>query len=70
MAYILTVSKLSLGKGINIWDYQTHNESHLIADTSTGDVACDSYHKYEKDIELLKDLGVSTGCNQAGVFIR
>lgn len=27
-------------------------------DNSTGDVACDSYHKSDTDIALLKDLGV------------
>jgi hypothetical protein len=31
-----------------------------VVDLSNGDVAADSYHKYKEDIELLKDLGVST----------
>lgn len=25
---------------------------------STGDIACDSYHKYKEDIAIMKDLGV------------
>jgi hypothetical protein len=46
------------GKGVNIWDTQTHNHPEDIYDFSNGDVAADSYHKYAEDIELLKDLGV------------
>ncbi|PNF16839.1 Myrosinase 1 [Cryptotermes secundus] len=46
------------GKGHSIWDYQTHNETYLIADGSNGDDACDSYHMLEKDVALLKNLGV------------
>lgn len=36
-----------------------HTRSEKIADRSTGDIACDSYHKYKDDIKLMKDIGVS-----------
>ncbi|XP_074039516.1 myrosinase 1 [Leptinotarsa decemlineata] len=45
------------GKGESIWDYYTHN-TRLIADNSTGDVACDSYHQYKVDIDLIKSMGL------------
>lgn len=47
------------GKGENIWDVFTHEHPTLIEDESTGDIACNSYNKYEVDVELLKNLGVN-----------
>ncbi|XP_018320185.1 myrosinase 1-like [Agrilus planipennis] len=46
------------GKGENTWDWYTHNYPERILDRTNGDIACDSYHKYEEDIKLLKELGV------------
>ncbi|KAJ8681553.1 hypothetical protein QAD02_017345 [Eretmocerus hayati] len=40
------------------WDRFVHEHPKKIADSSTGDVACDSYHKYTDDMELLDDLQV------------
>ena len=45
-------------KGENVWDWYTHKKPSLIVDQSTGDVACDSYHKYKEDVAILKDIGV------------
>jgi beta-glucosidase len=46
------------GRGPSIWDTFTHTPGR-ITDGSTGDVACDHYHRYAEDVELLAGLGVS-----------
>jgi beta-glucosidase len=47
------------GKGPSIWDTFAH-EPGRIADGSTGDVACDHYHRYPQDIALMSGLGVDS----------
>ncbi len=46
------------GKGESIWDRFTHTPG-TIADGTTGDVACDHYHRFEEDLRLMRDLGIS-----------
>jgi beta-glucosidase len=43
------------GKGPSIWDDFTHRRGTII-DNSTGDVACDHYHRYREDLDLLTAL--------------
>lgn len=43
------------GKAESIWDRFTHQPGH-IKNGDTGDVACDSYHRYAEDVALLKQL--------------
>ncbi len=45
------------GRGPSIWDTFSHTPGK-ITDNSTGDVACDHYHRYREDVDLLECLGV------------
>ncbi len=44
------------GKGLSNWDVFSHKKGK-IKDGTTGDVACDHYHRYKEDIKLMKELG-------------
>ncbi|SCG49111.1 GH1 family beta-glucosidase [Micromonospora coxensis] len=46
------------GRGPSIWDTFAHTPGR-IADGSTGDVACDHYHRHAEDVALMAGLGVS-----------
>mgnify|MGYP005950550549 CR=1 FL=1 len=45
------------GKGLSIWDAFSHIPGN-IRNGDVPDVACDSYHLWEKDIALMKEIGV------------
>jgi beta-glucosidase len=47
------------GKGESIWDRFTHTPGK-VKDGSTGDVACDQYHRYKEDIAILKRLNMKS----------
>ena len=46
------------GRGPSIWDTFAAPPGR-IADGSTGDVACDHYHRYAEDVALMAGLGVA-----------
>jgi beta-glucosidase len=48
------------GKGVSIWDTFTSEHKSRIKDGSTGDVACDFYHRYKEDIALAASMGFNT----------
>ncbi|MGH2882454.1 MAG: GH1 family beta-glucosidase [Solirubrobacteraceae bacterium] len=45
------------GRGRSIWDTFSHTPGKVHGG-DTGDIACDSYHRYEEDLGLLGALGV------------
>ncbi|XP_049938174.1 myrosinase 1-like [Schistocerca serialis cubense] len=47
------------GKGESIWDHMLHAQPNLTSDGQNGDVAADSYHKYNEDVKLLVGLNAN-----------
>ncbi|GLT36956.1 hypothetical protein SLA2020_113010 [Shorea laevis] len=45
------------GRGPSIWDTFTHKFPGRIADGSNGDVAIDFYHRYQEDVQIMKEMG-------------
>ena len=45
------------GRGESIWDRFSHAPGRT-ANGDTGDVACDHYHRWPADLDLIRDLGV------------
>lgn len=46
-------------KGVSIWDTYCKKPG-AIANGDTGDIACDFYHRYKGDIELMKRIGLDS----------
>ncbi|CAJ1078803.1 lactase-phlorizin hydrolase-like [Xyrichtys novacula] len=46
------------GKGLSIWDKFAHTPLRVFNDDN-GDIACDSYHKVDEDVAILKQLRVN-----------
>lgn len=47
------------GKGESIWDRFAHTPGK-IRNGDTGDVACDSYHRYDDDIGLMREMNLTS----------
>jgi beta-glucosidase len=45
------------GKGENIWDRFSHTPGK-VDNGDTGDIACDHYHRWSEDIDLMKSIGI------------
>lgn len=56
-AYQIEGAPAEDGKGESIWDRFVRTPGK-IKDGSTGDVACDHYHRFEDDVRLMKDIGL------------
>ncbi len=46
------------GRGPSIWDTFSHTPGRTY-NGDTGDVACDHYHRWRDDVQLMRDLGVN-----------
>ena len=47
------------GKGESIWDRFAHTPGK-VSNGDTGDVACDSYHRYPEDVALMKAMNLNS----------
>ena len=45
------------GRGSSIWDTFSHTPGNVLHG-DTGDIACDHYHRFEQDLDILASLGV------------
>ncbi len=45
------------GRGTSIWDTFV-TEPGRVRNNETGEIACDHYHRYREDVELMKELGI------------
>jgi beta-glucosidase len=46
------------GKGESVWDRLTHTLGK-VKNGDTGDVACDHYHRYKEDVQIMKEIGLN-----------
>ena len=47
------------GKGESIWDRFSHTPGRIKAG-DTGDIACDSYHRFQEDIALMREMNLNS----------
>ncbi|MGD0602752.1 MAG: GH1 family beta-glucosidase [Streptosporangiaceae bacterium] len=58
-AYQIEGAAVIDGKGPSIWDTFSHTPGK-VRGGDTGDIACDSYHRYREDVALIASLGLSS----------
>jgi beta-glucosidase len=57
-AYQIEGAATEDGKGESIWDRFSHTLGTIV-DGSTGDVACDHYHRWQDDLDLMSRLNLN-----------
>ena len=57
-AYQIEGATTEDGRGPSVWDTFSRTPGK-VRGGDTGDVACDSYHRYPEDADLIKSLGLS-----------
>ncbi|TXC91082.1 beta-glucosidase [Metabacillus litoralis] len=56
-AYQIEGASTKGGRGLSIWDTFSHTPGK-VRNGDNGDIACDSYHRYKEDIQIMKELGI------------
>jgi len=56
-AYQVEGAAHEAGRGLSIWDTFCYEGGHVL-NNETGDVACDHYHRFHSDIQLMKRLNL------------
>ena len=56
-AYQVEGAAFEDGKGLNIWDIFCEQDGKIFGG-HTGEVACDQYHRYKEDVQLMKQMGL------------
>lgn len=57
-SYQIEGAVLEDGRGASIWDTFSHTPGR-VKGGDTGDIACDHYHRWESDLDLMKRVGVN-----------
>jgi beta-glucosidase len=57
-AYQIEGAAQTDGRGLSVWDTFSHKPGN-IRGGDTGDIACDSYHRYREDVALLASFGLN-----------
>jgi beta-glucosidase len=57
-AYQIEGAPRTDGKGPSVWDTFSHAPGN-VRGGDTGDIACDSYHRYREDVALMASLGLT-----------
>ena len=56
-AYQIEGAAYEGGKGLSVWDIMCKRPG-AVKFGHTGDVACDHYHRYKEDVQLMKEIGL------------
>ncbi|XP_045486377.1 myrosinase 1 isoform X3 [Pieris rapae] len=46
------------GRTESVWDHMSHKKPCQIHNCDNGDIAADSYNNYERDVQMMKELGL------------
>ncbi len=58
-AYQIEGAAAEAGRGPSIWDTFSHEPGRVLL-SDNGDIACDHYHRWREDLDLLAQLGVDS----------